>query len=157
MGRVSVRSHPTLQTKLASYQCQEFVSLSWFLNPADKLTDGKLGLEDPEDCCEEPTASLLHRTGKECYQRGANKLVATFYTKNHFYSSQHFHSIYIQGRQLSTSSYEFIKTDLAGTENRWSRDTSIVSQCVKCHPLQGGCRNSQPSQSLERAMCGAHG
>ena len=121
MDRVSVRSHPTLQTKLASYQCQNFVSLSWFLNPAGKLTDGKLGLEDPEDCSQEPTASLLHRTGKEWYQGGDNKVFTTFYTKNHFHSSQHFYSTYVQGRQLSTSSYEFIKTDLAGTENRWSR------------------------------------
>ena len=59
------------------------------------------------------------------------------HTKNHFYSSPHFYSFFVQGRQLSTSSYEFIKTDLAGTENRWSRDTSKVSQRVKCHPFTG--------------------
>ena len=48
-----------------------------------------------------------------------------------------FLQFFVQGRQLSTSSYEFIKTDLAGTENRWSRDTSKVSQRVKCHPFTG--------------------
>ena len=128
--------------------------------PCCCITDGKHCSEGLETCCKNSAASPVCYPG-ENRQAGwmdgwirtmvglglgewvgptwVGGTMATVFKKKVKEQTWQFWIIkkLFQGRQLSTSSYEFIKTDLAGTENRWNTlnlEMTKLPVRVRIHP-----------------------